>query len=151
VVRRHELTDEQWAVIEPLLPVSGLKGRPRVGDRWARQTTVGGADRRERQRLHPVHPGHGRDPVRPRRHDQQKNRARRGRAGGRPPVFERIVYRRRNVVERCFQRLEQFRAIATRYDKTAQSYRGMIDLTTLTLWLRGQALGRLNRRLERSG
>jgi transposase len=33
VVRRHELTDEQWAVIEPFLPVSGVKGRPRVDDR----------------------------------------------------------------------------------------------------------------------
>jgi transposase len=32
-VRRHELTDEQWAVIQPLLPVSGAKGRPRVDDR----------------------------------------------------------------------------------------------------------------------
>jgi len=27
------------------------------------------------------------------------------------------------VVERCFQRLKQFRAIATRYDKTALSYK----------------------------
>jgi transposase len=33
VVRRHELTDEQWQVIEPLLPRSGAKGRPRVDDR----------------------------------------------------------------------------------------------------------------------
>lgn len=33
MVRRHELTDEQWQVIEPLLPVSGAKGRPRVDDR----------------------------------------------------------------------------------------------------------------------
>jgi transposase len=33
VVRRHELTDEQWQVIEPLLPVSGAAGRPRVDDR----------------------------------------------------------------------------------------------------------------------
>jgi hypothetical protein len=33
VVRRHELTDEQWQIIEPLLPVSGAKGRPRVDDR----------------------------------------------------------------------------------------------------------------------
>jgi transposase len=33
VVRRHELTDEQWAVLEPLLPVSGARGRPRVDDR----------------------------------------------------------------------------------------------------------------------
>jgi transposase len=33
VVRRHELTDEQWQVIEALLPVSGSRGRPRVDDR----------------------------------------------------------------------------------------------------------------------
>ena len=33
MVRRHELTDEQWQVIESLLPVSGARGRPRVDDR----------------------------------------------------------------------------------------------------------------------
>jgi transposase len=33
VVRRHDLTDEQWQVVEPLLPVSGAKGRLRVDDR----------------------------------------------------------------------------------------------------------------------
>jgi transposase len=33
VVRRHELTDEQWQVVEPLLPASGARGRPRVDDR----------------------------------------------------------------------------------------------------------------------
>jgi transposase len=32
-VRRHELTDEQWQAIEPLLPPSGTKGRPRADDR----------------------------------------------------------------------------------------------------------------------
>jgi transposase len=33
VARRHELTEDQWRTIEPLLPVSGAKGRPRVDDR----------------------------------------------------------------------------------------------------------------------
>ncbi|MEU1953419.1 IS5 family transposase [Nocardia rhamnosiphila] len=33
MARRHELTEEQWRTIEPLLPVSGAKGRPRVDDR----------------------------------------------------------------------------------------------------------------------
>lgn len=33
MVRRHELTDGQWQVVEPLLPASGVKGRPRVDDR----------------------------------------------------------------------------------------------------------------------
>ncbi|OLR89440.1 IS5 family transposase [Actinokineospora bangkokensis] len=71
----------------------------------------------------------------PERRDQQAGRQRRGRAGGRPPVFDPVAYRRRNVVERCFNRLKQFRAIATRYDKTALSFQAMIDLATLTLWL----------------
>jgi len=71
----------------------------------------------------------------PERRDQRANRLRRGRAGGRPPVFDRTTYKRRNVVERCFNRLKQFRAIATRYDKTAMSYRAVIDLATLILWL----------------
>lgn len=71
----------------------------------------------------------------PERVDQQANRRRRGRLGGRPPTFDPIAYRRRNVVERCFNRLKQYRAIATRYDKTALSYQGMIDLATLIMWL----------------
>ncbi len=33
MVKRHELTDEQWRVIEALLPASGVAGRPRVDDR----------------------------------------------------------------------------------------------------------------------
>jgi transposase len=71
----------------------------------------------------------------PERADQQAHRRRRGTRGGRPPAFDRQIYRRRNVVERCFGRLKQYRAIATRYDKTAQSYQGMIDLATLLMWL----------------
>ncbi|MFQ6229621.1 transposase [Nocardia sp. NPDC002869] len=50
-------------------------------------------------------------------------------------MFDPVAYRRRNVVERCFNRLKQYRAIATRYDKTATSYRGMLDLSTLLMWL----------------
>ncbi len=39
------------------------------------------------------------------------------------------------MVERSFNRFKQYRAIATRYDKTAISYQGMIDLATLKMWL----------------
>ena len=46
-----------------------------------------------------------------------------------------MIYKRRNVVERCFNRLKQFRAIATRYDKTALSCQAVIDLATITLSL----------------
>ncbi len=47
----------------------------------------------------------------------------------------RTAYRRRNIVERCSNRLKQFRAIATRFDKTATSYRGLIDLAILLIRL----------------
>ncbi len=71
----------------------------------------------------------------PERRDQQANRRRRGPAGGRPPAFDPTAYRRRNVVERCFNRFKQYRAIATRYDKTALSYQGWLDLVTTLMWL----------------
>ncbi len=41
----------------------------------------------------------------PERADQIRNRARRGSRGGHPPAFDREVYKHRNVVERCFNRL----------------------------------------------
>ncbi|WJY54620.1 IS5 family transposase [Streptomyces chengbuensis] len=74
--------------------------------------------------------------VIPERADQRANRMRRGRAGGRPPAFDRDLYKVRNVVERCFNRLKQFRAIATRFDKLAARYRAGLHLAALVLWLR---------------
>ncbi|MDQ0578666.1 transposase [Streptomyces rishiriensis] len=74
--------------------------------------------------------------VIPERADQKANRIRRGRAGGRPPAFDRDLYKARNVVERCFNRLKQFRAIATRFDKLAARYRTGLHLAALILWLR---------------
>nr|WP_234323394.1 IS5 family transposase [Streptomyces bikiniensis] len=70
----------------------------------------------------------------PERADQVRNRGRRGSRGGRPPAFDRETYKRRNVVERCFNRLKQWRGIATRYDKTAQSYEAAVTLASLLMW-----------------
>lgn len=70
----------------------------------------------------------------PERADQARNRARRGSHGGRPPAFDREVYKHRNVVERCFNRLKQWRGIATRYDKTAESYEAAVALASLLMW-----------------
>lgn len=77
--------------------------------------------------------------VIPERADQKANRLRRGQAGGRPPAFDRELYKARNVVERCFGRLKQFRAIATRFDKLADRYRAGVHLAALILWLREPA------------
>ncbi len=46
------------------------------------------------------------------------------------------LYRLRNLVERCFNKLKNARRIATRYDKTAESFLGFIDITSIRLWLR---------------
>ncbi|MFH9016352.1 IS5 family transposase [Streptomyces sp. NPDC017943] len=56
-------------------------------------------------------------------------------AGRRPCGFDRAVYRRRNVVERCFHRLKQWRGIATRYDKQPGRYRAAITLASTLIWL----------------
>ncbi|WP_189220170.1 IS5 family transposase [Streptomyces ruber] len=72
----------------------------------------------------------------PEKRDQQRHRRRRGRRGGRPPAFDREVYRKRNIVERCFNRLKGFRGFATRYDKTATSYEAAVSLASFLLWVR---------------
>jgi transposase len=72
----------------------------------------------------------------PEKTDQQRHRHNRGRHGGRPPAFDRHLYRRRNVGERCFNRLKGFRGIATRYDKTATSYEAAVNLASFLLWAR---------------
>ena len=55
--------------------------------------------------------------VIPVKEDQKNHRRARGRSGGRPPAFDPGRYKERNTVERCFGKLKQFRAVATRYDK----------------------------------
>ena len=68
----------------------------------------------------------------PERGDQ---RARRAGRPGRPPVFDPAVYRRRNVVERCINRLKQWRGLATRFDKRAANFRAFVVLAALMIWL----------------
>ncbi|GAC1645182.1 MAG: hypothetical protein NVS4B2_34740 [Chloroflexota bacterium] len=68
----------------------------------------------------------------PERSDQ---RARRAGKRGRPLAFDREAYRRRNVVERCMNRLKQWRGVATRYEKRGANYRAMVVIAALMLWL----------------
>lgn len=46
--------------------------------------------------------------------DQAANRKRLGRLGGRPPAFDRKTYKQRNTVERCINKIKQWRGLATR-------------------------------------
>ena len=79
---------------------------------------------------------HGIKAVIPVKDDQEAGRRRRGSAGGRPPAFDPGYYKQRNTVERCFSKLKQFRAVATRYDKRECIYQGTIDVASIRIWLR---------------
>ncbi len=72
----------------------------------------------------------------PERSDQIARRKAKGQAGGRPPAFDRDIYRQRNVVERCFNRLKQWRDLATRYAKRATIYQACLQLIAAIIWLR---------------
>jgi transposase len=72
----------------------------------------------------------------PERSDQIAHRKAKGSRGGRPPAFDPDRYAGRNVVERCFNRLKQFRALATRYTKRVAYYRSEIIIAAIVLWLR---------------
>ena len=49
----------------------------------------------------------------------------------------RALYRRRYLVECFFHSLKRFRAIATRYEKTARNYLALVQLACASLWLVG--------------
>jgi transposase len=50
-------------------------------------------------------------------------------------TFNRLLYKRRHLVENFFQRLKRFRRIATRYDKLAANFFTMICLAAVLIWL----------------
>lgn len=54
----------------------------------------------------------------------------------RPPAFSPFLYRYRNLVERFFNKLKHFRAVATRYDKRADNFLAGIKLASLRIWMR---------------
>lgn len=49
--------------------------------------------------------------------------------------FDKALYRQRNRVERCFNRLKQYRRIATRYEKKAVNYLAMLTIASIIMWL----------------
>jgi transposase len=49
--------------------------------------------------------------------------------------FDRHQYKNRNLVERLFCRIKQFRRIATRYDKLAERFASFVALCSAVIWL----------------
>lgn len=67
---------------------------------------------------------------------QAGHRRRRGSHGGRPVSYDTQKYKGRNVIERSFNTIKNWRALATRYDKLALTYRAGVVLAAICAWLR---------------
>jgi len=52
------------------------------------------------------------------------------------PTFSRRLYKMRNLVERFFNKIKHFRAVATRYDKDPENYLAGVKLASIRIWLR---------------
>jgi transposase len=52
------------------------------------------------------------------------------------PAFSSFLYRYRNLVERFFNKLKHFRAVATRYDKNPENYLARVKLASARIWMR---------------
>jgi transposase len=48
----------------------------------------------------------------------------------------RIYNRARNLIERFFNKIKQYRRVATRYDKLAANYLAFIKIASIRVWLR---------------
>jgi transposase len=52
------------------------------------------------------------------------------------PAFSGFLYRYRNLVERFFNKLKHFRAVATRYDRNPENYLASVKLASARIWMR---------------
>jgi transposase len=52
-----------------------------------------------------------------------------------PISHNRVKYKWRNLIERLFNKLKNWRRVATRYDKTRESYLGFVALASIKLWI----------------
>jgi putative transposase len=67
----------------------------------------------------------GAEPVIPPRRHRRRSRA-----------YDKALYRERNLIERFFNRLKQFRRVATRYDKLLANFLGFAKLAAIAILLR---------------
>ena len=52
-----------------------------------------------------------------------------------PREYDKEMYKRRNLVERFFNRMKQFRRFATRYEKTAKSFLSLVHFVAVFVWI----------------
>lgn len=74
--------------------------------------------------------------VIPEKKDQAANRKKKGNKGGWPVSHDSELYKERNTVERLINKLKAWRGIATRYDKTPESYLAGLHLRASMIWIK---------------
>ena len=74
--------------------------------------------------------------VIPEKSDQAASRRKKGSRGGRPVSHDTELYKDRNTVERCFQKVKTWRGLATRYDKSPESFEAGLHLRGSIMWLK---------------
>lgn len=125
--QRHDSTQLVPVLDGIRVPRPGGRGRPRTRpDRLIADKGYSYARCRESLRRRGI------PHTIPERSDQ---RARRAAQPGRPLAFDKAVYAQRNVVERCINRLKQWRGLATRFEKRAVNYRAMVVIAAIVIWL----------------
>lgn len=131
------VTAGQCADVTQIAPVLDTIAVPRSGPgRPRKRPTCLRVDRAYGARAHrQIIQRRGIRCICPERRDAMAARQRRRRHGGRPPAFDPIAYKGRNVVERSINRLKDFRAVATRYDKRGYHYLAGVFLASIVMWL----------------
>ncbi|MEU0163836.1 IS5 family transposase [Streptomyces sp. NPDC006261] len=136
------LTAGQAADSPPFIPVLGrIRVRGPVGRPRTRPDAVAGdkaySSRGSRAHLRKRHI----KAVIPEKSDQAANRKKRGSRGGRPASHDADLYKERNTVERLINKLKSWRGIATRYDKTPDSYLTGLHLRASMIWIKDLTRG----------
>lgn len=143
--RRYELTEYEWSVIQPLLP-NKQRGVPRVDDRrvlngilWRFRTGSPWAEIPERYgpptTCYLADKGYDSNAIRALAAEKKawaNIPPRSNRKGS--FAFSSWVYRQCTLVERFFNRIKQFRGIATRYDKDPLNFLAAVKLVALRIW-----------------
>ncbi|MCQ6284541.1 transposase [Bacillus cereus] len=151
---RHDLTDENWNKLEPLITeLLGKWGGCNANDNrlfvnaclWIIRTGSPWRDLPNGYgKFNAVHRRYkrwcdkgydsdefvrfakkqGMNPVIPPRKNRNEQRE-----------YDKHLYKLRHLVENAFLKLKRFRGIATRYTKTTSAFRGAVTLAAISLWL----------------
>ncbi len=107
---RTYLSDEQWSRIKDFL--------------LGKSNDCGVTAKDNRQFLEAVEKSGATPVVPPRSHRKNKRN------------YYKVLYKERNLVERFFMKVKNFRRVATRYERLERNYMAMLNIAALTLWLK---------------